>query len=341
MASHLVVLNRASKPTASVLLAHAAGFSHGALAPFAAALCASAERRGMRLEVRAFDFRGHGTRSGSRPAAEDWARWAADDVDDAIGAWADRDAAVPMLGVGHSMGASALLLAGDGPGAGAALSGAVAIEPIVGPAYALPPDPTREAGTRRYGQGLPTRTIPPNPLSEATLARQRTFSGAAEAEAYVAAHPLYRGWPDHVLRAFFEGGGLAADTGAGAGPGQVPADGAPAFVPPASRDSACRFSCDPLWEADIYRGISPLWNDVLPRESTPVALIGGGKSRIPSMGFQPEPVSLKQAMERTAHRAGAAARGSAVVPGAGHLLAMTHPEETAEAAAAALARLLE
>lgn len=149
-----------------VLLCHATGFHAAVWDPLVAALGAGFERWAM-------DFRAHGASVVPEGSDLTWERFGEDVV-----AVVDDLGLAPgeLLGVGHSMGGAALLLAeAMRPGT---FAGLWVYEPITPPPGGLGP------------------VDRPNPLAEGALRRRTTFPSAAEAVANFASKP-----PMSVLRA--------------------------------------------------------------------------------------------------------------------------------------------
>ena len=189
-----------------VLLCHATGF-HGAVwEPLAAALPAGLRRW-------AVDFRAHGASVVPPEAPLDWDRFGADVL--AVVDGLDLPAG-ELVGMGHSMGGAALLLAEQArPGTFRSLW---LFEPIVPPPGAMPVDPDRPG---------------PNSLAEGAARRRATFPSPEAALANFAAKP-----PLHRLRAdalhAYVRHGFVADPEAG--------------------PTAVRLACRPADESRIYRG---------------------------------------------------------------------------------------
>lgn len=163
------------------LLAHATGFCGPVLAPLARALPG-------RPRAVAFDERGHG-RSG-RPAAGDfdWRGFAADVLAVVDGMGLERP-----VGIGHSCGGAALLLAEEErPGT---FAGLYLYEPVV------------------YPGSPPLGVVEDNPLSRAALRRRDRFASAAEAEANFAAKPPFSALDRRVLAAYVANGFLPDGAG--------------------------------------------------------------------------------------------------------------------------------
>lgn len=198
-------LGGGGRPT---LLAHATGFHGLVWRPLARAL-------GDGLRRWAVDFRAHGASVVPEGASPGWEGFR----DDVLAVLDGLD--LPrgeLLGVGHSMGGAALVLAEQArPGT---FAGLYLYEPITPPPGALP------------GGGDP---LGPNPLADGALRRRSTFPSAAEALAnYAGKRPLDRLRAD-ALAAYVEHG-FVADDAPGAAPGQV------------------RLACRPEDESRTFRG---------------------------------------------------------------------------------------
>jgi len=132
-----------------------------------------ARRRGMTGPVLTWDHRAHGG-SALPPLPIDWWDTARDTLAVLSGA------PEPVVGVGHSMGAAALLMAEIlAPGTFAAI---VAIEPIV-----FPP---------------PYQPIDHHPLVQSALRRRPSFTSRAEAFANFASKAVFRAWDAQSLEAY-------------------------------------------------------------------------------------------------------------------------------------------
>jgi pimeloyl-ACP methyl ester carboxylesterase len=150
-----------------LLFVHANGFCAGAWGPLAS-----------RLDDHhrfALDLRGHGRSDGPDPAAPDAYRW--DGVADDVLAAVDALGLVGPVGIGHSMGGAALVLAEERrPGTFAALW---LYEPIIFPPAAIPPSDGS------------------NPLSDGALRRRSEFpSVQAAVENFSSKRPLDELHPD-------------------------------------------------------------------------------------------------------------------------------------------------
>jgi pimeloyl-ACP methyl ester carboxylesterase len=159
-AGHTLAVHELGGSGRPTLLSHATGL-HGAVwEPMAAALAPG-------LEKWAIDFRAHGASVVPPDYPLDWAGYTDDvlTVVDGLGL-----AAGSILGVGHSMGGAALVMAEQRrPGT---FAGLWLFEPILPPPGALPTD-----GTGR------------NPMAEGALRRRATFPSSAEALANYASKP--------------------------------------------------------------------------------------------------------------------------------------------------------
>lgn len=168
-----------------ILMCHATGF-HGAVwEPLSASL-------GDGFERFALDFRAHG--SSTAPEGLDL-RWSgtADDVLSVVDAIGGPPGSV--LGVGHSMGGAALLLAEQArPGTFAALW---LFEPIVPP------------------PGAPVPSEGANHLAESALRRQRSFASRDEALARFASKPPLSALRADALHAYVRHGLVPAGDGTG------------------------------------------------------------------------------------------------------------------------------
>ncbi len=165
------------------LLAHATGL-HGAVwEPFAAAL-------GDGFQRWALDFRAHGHSIVPPNQPLPWTEFGED-----VEAVVDHLASQPgqFLGIGHSMGGAALLLAEQAhPGT---FAGLWLFEPI-----ALPPTPRQEDR--------------PADLAESAARRRESFPNAAAALAHYSAKPPLNTWQAAALAAYVRHGFAAGDDGA-------------------------------------------------------------------------------------------------------------------------------
>ncbi len=332
---------RVKAPRATVLMTHAAGFNAGSLRPFAVALAARAEKEAAPVDVFALEFQGHGARHASKPDALRWGEWASEDVLHALSQWPSRDEDVPLVGVGMSMGATALMQARlAGPEAGAPFRAIVGFEPIVGPAFSAVAETQQAAAAGGAGSDSATGGgggghFPPNPLYEATLLRPWVFRGAADAKRTLAGLRLLRGAQPDVVEAFVDGSGTVP-----LGSSERD-DEAAAQMPGVPREELCALACDPAWEAWLYRGGNDLWRQLgrLPARGG-LTLVGGERSPIPAMAFGGMPggegPSAAEAMAMLVARAAAGAKAGQCTPelrmvaGAAHLLPFSHPAECAD-----------
>ncbi|NNC91222.1 MAG: alpha/beta hydrolase [Acidimicrobiia bacterium] len=156
---------------------HATGFCRSVWAP----VIGEARRLGVTGPMVAWDQRAHGA-SAKPPLPIDW--W--DTARDALAVLAG--ASNPVIGVGHSMGAAALLMAEIlVPGTFAAI---VAIEPIV-----FPP---------------PYQPIDHHPLVQSALRRRPSFATREEALANFASKAVFSAWDARALEAYVNCGLQAA-----------------------------------------------------------------------------------------------------------------------------------
>lgn len=195
-----------------VLLAHATGFSATVWRPVATALAGS-------FRAWALDFRGHGRSTPPADGTFDW-HGTADDVLAVIDAIDAIDAesgptTEPWLGVGHSMGGAALLLAEQRrPGTFGALW---VYEPVVFPPAEVAP------GTAEGG----------NHLAEGAARRRPGFPSAEEARRNFSSKPPMDVFSPEALAGYLERG-LTPD-------------------PSADEPERVRLSCRPEHEAQVYR----------------------------------------------------------------------------------------
>lgn len=187
------------------LLCHATGFHGLVWSPFAAALGAGTRRWSM-------DFRAHGASVVPEGSALTWQGFR-DDVLAVLDGLALPSGEI--VGIGHSMGGAALLLAEqERPGT---FAGLYLFEPITPPVGAL------------GGPGGP------NPLAEGALRRRSSFPSAAEALANYAAKP-----PLHRLRS----DALHAYVAHGFVPDEAPE----------APSGGVRLACRPADESRTYQG---------------------------------------------------------------------------------------
>jgi pimeloyl-ACP methyl ester carboxylesterase len=225
------------------LLCHATGFHGLAWEPFARAL-------GDGFDRWAIDFRAHGASVVPEGEVPTWAGFRDDvlAVVDQLGLPAGE-----LLGVGHSMGGAALLLAEQlRPGT---FAGLYLFEPITPPPGAL-------------GPRAPGPADAPNPLAEGAARRRPTFPSAAEALANYASKPPLNRLRADALEAYVRHG-FVDDDRPGSAPGSV------------------RLACRPGDESLVYRG-APVHDafDRLAEVSCPV-VVGVGDEPGPAL-FAPD-----------------------------------------------------
>ena len=158
----------------TLCLSHANGFSKELWGP----LIAELRGRGETVPALAWDFPSHGE-SPQAPHPLDW--WA-------FGAAAGAAAAIapgPRIGVGHSMGSAALVMAQiEEPSLFERL---ILVEPIVFP-------------------GPYRRLEPEHVMARAARRRRRDFSSPAEALESFASKTVFAGWTPEALEAYVDGG---------------------------------------------------------------------------------------------------------------------------------------
>ncbi len=173
----IAVQRRPGTQGVTVGFAHATGFCRSVWDPVIDEMTA----RGYAGSVVAWDHRAHGG-SGRPPLPVDW--W--DTGRDALTVLAD--AAAPILGVGHSMGAVSLLMAEIlNPGTFASI---VAIEPI---AFPTPDEP-----------------IDDHPLAHTARRRKGSFPSREAAFENFASKPVFSAWDRRALRAYVTCGLVSA-----------------------------------------------------------------------------------------------------------------------------------
>ena len=212
-----------------VLVAHATGFHGHAYLPMAAALAP-------RFHTFALDFRGHGDTPLPAGWVVDWERYG-DDALVAAEAIAPPSRATPdLIGFGHSMGGTALLLAAHRRPAMFALL--VLFEPIVPPIDAE----TASGETHRV-----------NSLVTATRRRRALFPSLDEARANYAAKPPLNAFDPAALDAYVRYGFQPDLDGAGV-----------------------RLKCNPELEARTFEAgtMQRTW-DFLPEIAVPVVVVSG------------------------------------------------------------------
>jgi pimeloyl-ACP methyl ester carboxylesterase len=225
-----------AQPT-TVLFAHANGFHAQSWEPIATQLALTGHR------CLALDFRSHGE-SGRSEHGVTWTDFA-HDIDAVLRAEQECDTASPIVGVGHSLGATALLIAaGNNPNAFAYLW---CYEPIV---FADTP-PSMLAGAHAAAPSEHTD----HPLARVAAKRRATWpSIAAAREAYGSRPPLNALHPD-ALDAYVHG----------------------ALRPTTNGEFALR--CSPSDEAAIFRmDMRASGWDRLDRVTTPTTIACGSRS---------------------------------------------------------------
>jgi len=172
-----------------LLFCHAAGFCAEVWRPVIVELASLARRAGKPPPAcKPIDLPGHGTAAHEAPALP-ITSW--DPFRDAVLRAAE---GAPTIGVGHSLGASALVLAELArPGT---FDGLLLYEPIIFPPW-IPPG--------RHEK---------NPLSAGAARRRRSFASADEAREYFLGKPLFASFDARTLEGYTEGGLRPAADGA-------------------------------------------------------------------------------------------------------------------------------
>lgn len=198
------------------------------------------ERAANRFEVWASDMRGHGqSKLPADPARHPgWQVYAKDLV-----SLIERLDAGPMILAGHSMGATASLLAAiRRPDL---VSGLVLCDPVVfGPA-------AHAMGLGMRALGLFDRVVP---IAKQAERRRAAFTGPEQAFQAYRGRGAFKTWPDAFVRDYLEGGLI--ETG---------------------EAGRWRMACAPEWEAANYRAAPPFIWHRLGRVRCPVVLLTAAK----------------------------------------------------------------
>jgi pimeloyl-ACP methyl ester carboxylesterase len=195
------------------------------------------------------DLRGHGhSRLPANPAThKSWTVYAAD-----LCALLDKLPGGPFVLAGHSMGATASLLAAAArPDL---VKGLILAEPVIMPA--------RVRWMMRAAQalGFYDRVMP---LAAQAEKRRKTFQDTEGAFAAYRGRGAFKTWPDRMVRDYLTGGLLLG-----------------------GENGAMRLACDPAWEAANYRAGPPSVWTCLPNITCQIALLTGGRR-----STCPEPVA--------------------------------------------------
>lgn len=213
--------------------AHANGFN-------ALTYRAILERAADRFEIWASDLRGHGqtTLHADPERHPGWSIYAQDLV-----SLIERIGAGPMVLAGHSMGATASLLAAiRRPDL---VCGLVLCDPVVfGPA-------AHAIGAGMRALGLFDRVVP---IARQAERRRAEFAGPEHAFQAYRGRGAFKTWPDEMVRDYLTGGLLQAEEG---GP--------------------WRLACRPEWEAANYRSAPPFIWHRLGRVRCPTVLLTAAK----------------------------------------------------------------
>ncbi len=193
-----------------------------------------------RLQIYATDARGHGFTS--LPAvpgsAKDWTIYRDDTI-----RFLDGLDGRPMILAGHSMGATASVLAAlHRPDLVRAL---VLVEPVFAPAKWSWPYIQRRL---QFGKGG-------NILAERAEKRRDTFDSIESAEASYRGRGAFKTWPQIVLGDYLRGGLL-----------------------PVEGDARLHLACKPAWEAETFRSVPLGVTSLATRLRCPVTIIYGGLS---------------------------------------------------------------
>ena len=300
---------RGARVAARVVLCHAAGFNKETLYPVIAEL----ERTlrpppGACVELLALDTAGHG-RSRAMDLPVDHRELARDVLDvvseahyhQGCGAGAG---APPLLGVGHSLGGTALAFAEVL--APATFAHLLLFEPIIYP------------GT---GKDLTTGPGQHGRMVRSTLRRRARWPSRAAAKAYCLRKGVWQTWHPDAVDAYVRHG--LGPTAGGAADGDDYA-------------GEVRLRCDPAVEADIYKSTSDLWQYLraCPAATAPGARGGGlrtdvfaGGTSVHMSGYAPSSEAFYAVVVGEAHP-GFGMRAH-VVDGASHFVVMEQPGRVA------------
>ena len=164
-----------------LVVAHATGFSAGCYSPLIEELDG--------FSIRAADFRGHGQTMTSNPTGLSYS-WTEFGADALAFVKAVRRPQGPLLGFGHSMGATALLMVEQAaPGT---FTGLYLYEPVV------------NSDTHQDGAGEPSEDERLAKMVERTRSRRSRFASRDGALAHFGVRPPYSDFADSALQAFVD-----------------------------------------------------------------------------------------------------------------------------------------
>ena len=279
-----------SSAAATLFFAHATVFCkevwsacYGELDLLAAAPSSSSSRLPVTYDCLALDFTGHGDSRErvahmSRPLM--WQEFTTRDVLEVLGgegpeggeegkasttattaAAGGEQQRRPVVGVGHSMGGAALVLAElANPGLFDRL---ILLEPI------LPPPDRREAAESSVESAE-------SPLATRARRRRGEWGSVAEARAYFESKPLFQQFDRRALDGYINGG-LAE--GGEEEEEEVEEAGGKVRKAEKEKNKRCVLKCTPTVEAETYDGVGASVWDALHRIDCPVTLVVGGQSQ--------------------------------------------------------------
>lgn len=259
----------------SVLLCHATGFCKEVWVPFISALSSQLNQNNVvfsdmgEVEVTAFDFTGHGSNSLEKKDyavsndTVDWSIFSQDisSVHNKLEANDFMSKKQPTtVGVGHSMGATALLLSElQQPGT---FSELVLFEPIVFPPRPSPMTPAMEFLLSQLKQ---------SPLARSAKNRRGSFTSKKNATLkdfqtelieYFSSKSVFQNWDKAALKCYVEGGFHITK------------------VPGEAGKLLAKLHCDPRFEANIYSSditMLKIWEN-LSEITCPVTVVAGRNS---------------------------------------------------------------